>query len=157
MDATVMAQINSLVKQLVNDFPDIHFQEDVIFKWSAAERTIYYSSEEEHAKVYLLHEVAHAHLKHTDYLQDIELLQKEQEAWQYAKGVLEKTYAVPILDVQIQEALDSYRDWLHARSICPKCHSISLQNKDDTYECHLCGSNWRANSARVCALRRYSA
>ena len=56
----------------------------------------------------------------------------------------------------IQEHLDTYRDWLHARSICPSCTANGYQISSHTYECPACLHTWRVNEARICALRRYS-
>lgn len=103
----------------------------------------------------LLHETAHALLSHTDFTYDINLLKLEREAWTYAKDNLALPYKVEISESTVEQALDSYRDWLHGRSACPDCRQNGIQNSDQSYTCVACGQNWRANDARRCALRRY--
>ena len=56
----------------------------------------------------------------------------------------------------VESTLDSYRDWLHARSTCPNCQATGLQIKKQTYSCPACRHTWRVNEARICALRRFS-
>ena len=56
----------------------------------------------------------------------------------------------------IEEHLDTYRDWLHARSSCPDCTATGYQTDASTYACPACSHTWRVNEARICQLRRYS-
>lgn len=79
----------------------------------------------------------------------------ERDAWQYAKDTLGQTYDQAILDDTVEDALDSYRDWLHARSTCPACQATGIQTKKEEYKCLACRTKWRVNEARICALRRY--
>lgn len=150
-----MLSTASLVSRLTTDFPDLHFRPGDAFRWSAEEKTIYYDATS-HDNAALLHEVGHAVLTHSDYSRDIELLQMERDAWNYASTTLSAPYATTISDDTIQESLDSYRDWLHARSTCPACHATGFQTKKQQYCCPACKHNWRVNEARLCGLRRYS-
>lgn len=80
----------------------------------------------------------------------------ERDAWNRAKTQLGPQYAVDIKDSAIEQALDSYRDWLHARSTCPNCTATGFQTKKQHYSCLACGEKWRVNEARLCGLKRYS-
>jgi lipopolysaccharide biosynthesis regulator YciM len=102
----------------------------------------------------LIHELAHALLNHKNYRRDIELIEMETAAWHEAKQYGEK-YNVEIKEDVIQDHLDTYRDWLHARSSCPNCLATGYQTKHLTYECPACTHSWKVNEARLCALRRY--
>jgi hypothetical protein len=155
MDATIMPSITSLATKLQADFPAFTFTGADEFRWSPKEKTIFYDQTSDD-QASLLHELSHASLHHTDYTKDIELIEMERDAWEYATIHLAKRYAVPIDDATVQDALDTYRDWLHARSTCPHCKATGLQTKKNQYKCLVCETEWRVNDARVCALRRYT-
>lgn len=146
---------NSLLKRLIRDYPAITFQLGASFKWSARNQVLLYHLDSKNATSLLLHELAHAILGHDAYKLDIELVKIERLAWQYAKNTLAPRYEHVITDDDIEDALDSYRQWLHERSLCPDCHTSGLQTKNGTYRCLACRCHWRANDARLKALRRY--
>lgn len=147
-----MQSINSLINQLRNDFPDILFEKGDFFSWSPIKNTVYYSENEDIRL--LIHELAHAVLGHTSYDRDIELIKIETTAWEKTKELAEK-YQINIDDDFIQSNLDTYREWIHQRSICPDCHSNGLQFKKDTYECVVCRTKWTVNDSKFSALRRH--
>jgi len=78
----------------------------------------------------------------------------ERQAWDYTIKLAPK-YNVAISDDMVQLTLDSYRDWLHARSTCPNCKATGVQTEKYTYVCPACSRKWQVNEARTCALRRY--
>lgn len=148
-----MQSMLSLLKQLETDHPEVNFIPGKEFHWSPDKQVVFYDLSGEPAL--LLHEVAHATLQHARYQKDVELIALEREAWEYAKEVLSPRYSMVIEEDLVQDALDTYRDWLHARSTCPQCSSAGLQIKKSTYRCVACHSTWQVNEARSCALRRY--
>lgn len=155
MDATIMLSTTSLVNNLHRDFPTLAFTASDKFRWSPHENTIFYDhTSNDYAS--LLHEVAHAVLRHENYARDITLIEMERDAWQYAVTTLAPKYQAAIDDTVVQDSLDTYRDWLHARSICPKCKATGVQTKKSQYRCLICAAQWRVNDARICALRRYT-
>ena len=79
----------------------------------------------------------------------------EREAWDEVIKLAEK-YNVSIDPKNIQLTLDTYRDWLHKRSTCPKCQANGVQDGAKSYQCVACSHKWRVNEARICALRRYN-
>lgn len=154
MAVIIMRSIRLLIKQLRSSYPEILFEGSHEFKWSPLDKTIFYDASSDDTAC-LLHELAHATLGHSDYTRDIELIEMEAAAWQYAKDQLSPRFNVPLEEEIIQENLDTYRDWLHSRSTCPSCTATGVQTKPETYRCILCMTVWRVNSARTCALRRY--
>lgn len=150
-----MPSITSLISQLHADYPALSFEPSDEYRWIPDQKTILYLPGDNHATEQLLHELAHAVLGHNDYTKDIELIKLERDAWQYAKDTLADTYNVALTDTVIQNSLDTYRDWLHARSTCPACRATGIQTEKYLYKCLVCSSTWRANEARSCALRRY--
>lgn len=147
-----MVSIDSLIKKLRADYPQFTFTEGDIARWHHSNKTIYYTDDTST----LLHELAHACLNHTSYHRDIELLQIERDAWEYAVTYLSPRYDLPIDDVFIQDHLDTYRDWLHAKSTCPECTSTGVEVSPRHYKCLICNHSWRVNSAVDISLRRYS-
>jgi hypothetical protein len=105
-------------------------------------------------EVFLLHELGHATLGHSDYNKDIELLSLERAAWDQAE-LLAQQYNLSINENLIEDHLDTYRDWLHSRSLCPQCSFTGLQTGNAQYSCPACHAKWRVNQARTCGLKRY--
>jgi hypothetical protein len=150
-----MRSMSSLIHKLKTSHPDISFVEAEQFAWSPAARAILYNRSLPYAPLLLLHELSHASLDHQDYRRDIELIAMETAAWEKAKEHAE-TYKIRIAEGVIQDHLDTYRDWLHARSSCPNCSANGYQVEKLQYECPACTHAWKVNEARLCALRRYS-
>lgn len=155
MGAITTAQLSSNWQRITADHADFTFVVSSNARWSPNERTVYYrpiTAFDDYAGA--LHELGHALSGHYDFSQDIILLQMEREAWEKAAS-LGKKYHTPLDTERIETALDTYRDWLHARSRCPACSGTGIQRTDGQYRCVLCSSQWRANDARQCELRRY--
>ena len=149
-----MVTITSLAKDISQDYPAIILLPAESFSWIPTKSTLSYDPQGD--ADYLLHELAHAILGHTSYHRDIDLLRIERDAWEYAKLNLSAQYHLLISDEIIQGALDSYREWLHARSICPACSAVGLQISAHQYSCPACFQQWTVNEARTCQLRRYT-
>lgn len=154
MDVTIMLSTASLIKKLKAAYPQFQFKQSDDYLWSPSEQTVYFADDKDNCE-YLLHELSHGLLEHADYNYDVELIAMERAAWDKATA-LAKDYNLAINDDAIESNLDSYRDWLHARSTCPACKAVGLQTKKLTYSCPACSNRWRVNEARVCALRRFS-
>jgi len=150
-----MPSIFSLLSKLRCDFPAINFASGNEFYWSSSTQTVFYNEGSDETAL-LLHELAHGLLGHVAYRRDVELLAIERQAWDYAITELAPRYAIKITEDDIEHALDSYRDWLHARSTCPNCHATGIQTGQKQYRCLACHKIWSVNEARQCALRRYT-
>lgn len=153
MAATTTQPIKKLIARLKQDYPDIRFKKGDDCSWSHTTGRITYIDNDDCCP-YLLHELAHAQLGHTNYKLDIELIVQESLAWDKAMCEFSLTYSVPIGPQLIQDALDTYREWLYARSTCPKCQQTGIQNQTSAYVCINCRCSWHPNDARKCALRR---
>lgn len=141
----------ALLDQLQLDFPKVHFAGGEQFFWSPKDQTVFYDAKKlnEPGRWALLHELSHCLLRHTTYKTDFELLQLEVAAWHKAEA-LAVTYGLKIDQNHIQNCLDTYRDWLHARSECPSCSEHGLQTNSTTYTCLNCHTEWKVSSARFC-------
>lgn len=155
-----MAAINSssnttlhkIISALQGDFSTISFVEHDTFLWSPKNSTVYIdsaASPSQSSRWTLLHEFAHGLLDHQDYTSDLELLWLETAAWEEAKR-LQKYYDKnnPIDEDHIQDCLDTYRDWLYARSRCPRCEQTGLQVNPKRYYCINCSQHWVVSQAR---------
>ena len=144
---------NRLVTRIQNDYPMFKFAPSDKAYWSPTEQKIYYTNDD----IQTLHELGHAISGHSEYRQDIELLQIERAAWDKAQE-LAPAYELEINDDTIEQALDTYRDWLHQRSRCPKCGQTGLQNADTlNYRCPNCQHTWRATTGKTAQTKRLSA
>ncbi len=144
--------MNKLVIKLKKDYPDIKFSAGKRFTWSPEDKMVVFKTSALINKVAvwsLLHEVGHALLGHTIYDNDFHLLKLEVEAWQKAEELGIK-YSHPIDSEHIQDCLDTYRDWLYKRSLCPACSTSSLQVDERTYRCFNCGTEWHVSKSRLC-------
>ena len=151
-----MLSTHSLLPKLEKDYPQLFFSPGNRFAWSPDVKTVFYDQSDSGNVSLLLHELAHGLLEHHDYSKDIELVAMESEAWDKAVEIA-PSYGIDITDETIQDTLDTYREWLHARSSCPKCDATGYQSGKSEYTCVACSHVWRVNEARICALRRYSA
>ena len=152
MAATTTPPISWVVEQLLGKYPDLLLQAGDDFSWRPDTQTITYPTDGEAAT--LLHEVGHALLEHKEYARDIKLIGMETAAWEKARHIA-KTLAISLDEDLIESHLDSYRDWLHARSRCISCGQTGVETSKRHYTCLACGSTWRVNDARQCQLKRY--
>lgn len=147
--------MHSLLPKLTTDFPAFAFTPGERFAWSPSEQTVFYNESDPSNVALLIHELAHGLLEHRRYARDIELIAMETAAWDKTLELASK-YAVKIPLADVDANLDTYRDWMHARSTCPNCDATGYQTKKDTYSCVACGGSWRVNEARLCGLKRYA-
>ena len=137
MVATTTVSKN-LLNNLRRDFPDITFAPSEEFRWSPSTNTVFYAGTHSDDLPLLLHETAHGVLGHTGYVYDIDLVKLERDAWSKAQELGER-YGVIIDEGTVEDALDTYRDWLHSRSLCPACQQNGAQTAPETYSCVPCG------------------
>lgn len=152
--------METFVNRLRLDFPQLTFSPGQSYYWCPATREIFYKNIAEvrrSDKWALLHEVSHALLEHTAYKTDWELLNLEVAAWDKAQ-VLAHDYRLSISGDYIQDCLDTYRDWLYRRCVCPRCGTQNLQQDDGScYQCYNCHTEWRVSASRFTrAYRRKS-
>lgn len=148
--------MDKLIARLRNEFPDLIFTPGQQFYWSPETGEIFYKAKAggQHAVWSLLHETGHALLGHESYKADFELLRLEVAAWERARG-LAADLGLKIDEDHIQDCLDTYRDWLYKRSICPACTTKCLQQGDFVhYRCFNCHTSWRVTASRFCRAYR---
>lgn len=148
--------MDRLIETLSAKFPKLRFTAGKQFSWSPETGEIFYKrgGSGRRAEWSLLHETGHALLGHRSYKADFELLRLELEAWECARELGRET-GIDIDEDHIQDCLDTYRDWLYKRSICPSCGTKCLQQDDYThYNCFNCRTVWRVSASRFARAYR---
>lgn len=128
-----------ILKQLQADYPELRWRVGRKFAYRAP-RTIYYEEEVTEVGEYnlrSLHELGHALLGHCGYRADLERLKIERAAWEKARELCPR-YGVEYDEEFVEQQLDSYRDWLHRRSKCPRCGLTRYQTSAGDYRCPGC-------------------
>lgn len=148
--------MEQLLERLRRAFPSINYKRGQTFCWSPPGREVFYVlyATDPNASRSLLHETSHALLDHASYRSDVELLLLEVAAWEKTK-MLAQQFDVNISEDHIQDCLDTYRDWLYARSICPQCANKSLEQPTlGRYRCFNCHITWKVTPSRFCRAYR---
>lgn len=141
--------MDKLIAKLTGKFPQLVFKPGQQFSWSPGKGEIIYKiSGDKTATWSLLHETGHALLGHQRFKADMELLRLEAAAWEQACQ-LGRELGIKIDEDHIQDCLDTYRDWLHRRSLCPTCATSGIQQEDYAhYRCFNCRTVWRVSHNR---------
>jgi hypothetical protein len=150
-----MHSTHTLIETLAEAYPAFTLEASDHFEWQPSNATILYDLDDPLFEARLLHELGHATLGHSSYDRDVDLIAMERDAWQIARMELAPRFNVAIPGEAIHHDMDTYREWLHARSTCPHCGSNGIQIKKRDYKCVTCLKTWRVNEARTCSLRRY--
>ncbi len=148
--------MQEVTKTLSEQFPHLSFKAGRGFYWSAPTGEVVYSrsAQGDQAIWSLLHETSHALLTHQSYGNDFELIEMEVAAWEHAKGLASRLGLPTIDEGHLQDCLDTYRDWLHKRCVCPNCGTKSLQSTSQAYRCFNCSTQWRVTPSRFCRTYR---
>lgn len=150
--------MDDVIADLKARFPKLKFVAGRQFSWSPETGEIVYEAGRSGRRAVwsLLHETGHALSRHESYKADFELLRLEVAAWERARE-LAAEIGTKIDEDHIQNSLDTYRDWLYKRSICPTCGTKCLQQPDfKHYRCFNCHTVWRVTASRFCRVYRRS-
>lgn len=149
--------ITSLINALQSHVPQVTFVADTNYYWSPQDNAVHYDERDDQVEAQwsLLHEAGHALMEHRKYYSDIELVQMELEAWEKAQ-MLASDLHITIDPDHIEDCLDSYRDWLYKRSLCPDCRLCGIQTTQSTYRCLFCHKQWSVSNDRFCRPYRRS-
>ena len=159
MVATTMPSnlTNSIIEAIRAMLPDGHqITPGTAFYWSPQTKTIHVRLDKlssQHGQLALLHEASHALLGHTSYRTDVGLLKLEVAGWEKAKELAHELN-IKVDENHIEDCLDTYRNWLYARSSCPSCHISGLQTASNQYECANCLRVWQVSASRFCRVYR---
>lgn len=124
-------------QRLQADFPDLRFTFGRKFAFRPPKTIVMEPENGRFWRLLLFHEVGHAVLGHRDFGTDVERLKMEVAAWEKARELAE-IYAVEFDEGMMEAELDTYRDWLHRKSRCPKCGLTRYQASGGEYHCPRC-------------------
>ena len=136
--------------------PAITFTSGDAFMWSAHDSAVTYPAGATNAVSFaysLLHEIGHGLLGHDAFANDLELTMLERDAWDKAVEISAQIDIV-IPDDHIEACMDTYRDWLYTRSLCPHCHQCGIQMARTEYSCAFCRHSWTVSASRLCRVTR---
>lgn len=148
--------MEQILGELRAKFPTFSFVAGSSFCWSPERKEICFNSTNfKPSHIWsLFHETGHALLEHQTYRTDLELVRLEVAAWERAR-LLAQEFNIEIENDHIQDCLDTYRDWLNKRSICPTCSHKSLQQGERlSYRCFNCRTVWQVTPSRFCRAYR---
>ena len=131
-----MLDSDRLYKRLVKDFPALTFRTGRTFSYRRGAITINPSDPAAH--LLTLHELAHAILEHSSAPKTIDRLTHERDAWEYVKNTLAPRYKIAYNRHLAAAHLATYQDYLHKKSLCPKCRQPRLETKPDRWYCPYC-------------------
>ena len=133
-----MGANTNFIQIIQRDFPDLNFKSSSRFRFHPP-KTIYYNldTSSDIFILQLLHELGHALSGHTNFNLDINRLKMEREAWNKAWSLC-KVYRITYDPDFVEDALDTYRDWLHKKSLCKACGLTRVQSLDGEYHCPRC-------------------
>lgn len=143
--------MENVIDHITSQLPGVQIISGTSLFWSPKNKTITYRKDRhQETDIWgLYHEAGHAKLGHTKYTSDVELLQMEVAAWDIAVDMATGTNHV--IDYEyIQDCLDTYRDWLHQRSTCPRCGIVSFETQTGHYDCFNCNKTWSVSTSRLC-------
>ena len=146
------------LEYIISMYSAINFTPGDSFSWSAGDNTVYYPKSkpfDDYFRYSLLHEIGHAELMHNNFTNDLSLLSMERDAWEKSKQIAQR-FGTAIDDEHIETCMDTYRDWLYARSLCPNCHQCGLQTSKTAYGCAFCDHAWKVSESRMCKVTRRS-
>lgn len=145
--------LNELIDVLEHDFPGLSILLSEKSYWDPQNRTIFINPSQLNPTWSLMHEIGHMKLNHTQYKFDVELVLLETQAWSESRKISPQ-YGINIDTEYIEDCLDSYRDWLHRRSLCPECGLNGIQDNSLAYNCLNCANKWRVGKSRFCRAYR---
>ena len=125
-----------LLDKIKCDYPSLKFRAGKKFAFRPP-KTVVVGPAEPNDSLLLLHELGHALSSHTDFKTGVDRLRMEREAWDKARELAAK-YEVEFDEEFAQSELDTYREWLHKKSRCPKCGLTRFQDASSVYHCPRC-------------------
>lgn len=131
----------AFLDKVIATFPDLVYKPNKKFTFRP-KRTIYYEEKNKNFPLLLLHETAHALLKHRSYKTSLERLTIERDAWEKTRSLCKK-FTLPFDTDFAEQNLDTYRDWLHQKTLCKVCGSTCLELGSESLYCPFCQKSYK--------------
>ena len=136
-----------LIEQLIQDYPDFCFRTGKKFAFrfafgaKNAKPTVFLGPPQPYFALQTLHELAHGLCGHKDWSNCISRLKCEREAWERAKTLFfkyQKLIPDPWNEDFVETSLDTYRNWVHQKTLCPVCGLTRFQDENGIFHCPEC-------------------
>lgn len=126
----------AFLNKIITAFPEFIYKPGKKFIFRP-KKTIYYEEKSSNFPLLLLHETAHALLKHYSFATSLERLTLERDAWKKTHALCKK-FAQPFDADFAEKNLDTYRDWLHQKTLCKVCGLTCLELNSESLFCPFC-------------------
>lgn len=126
----------AFLNSLVASFPELSFKPGKKFLFRP-KKTVFYAEENKNFPLLLLHETAHALLGHFSFSTELERLTIERDAWEKTRSLC-ADFALPFDEEFAEANLDTYRDWLHQKTLCKTCGLTCLEVDSESLYCPFC-------------------
>lgn len=136
MDVIFMENSINFLEEVKSAYPEFNFKPGKRFSFRP-QKTIIYPKTKNNFELLLLHELGHALNGDFSFKTDVERLKIESNAWEKARE-LANSFQIAFDEDLAQQELDSYRNWLHQKSLCKKCGLTRYQTPDGIYHCPHC-------------------
>ena len=126
----------AFLETLKKSYPDFSFKPGRKFLFRP-KTSIFYLETNENFRLLLLHELSHALLGHFSFDRSLERLQIERDAWEKTRALCEELN-VPFDNSLAEAELNTYRDWVHQKTLCKTCGLSCLEVSSESLYCPFC-------------------
>lgn len=126
----------AFLETIQTSYPEYNFHPGQKFLFRPP-KTINYLESDDNFRLLLLHELAHALLGHFSYQKSLERLQIERDTWEKTRELC-KFYSIPFDETLAEAELDTYRDWVHQKTLCKTCGLSCLEVSSESLYCPFC-------------------
>ncbi|MBR5389409.1 hypothetical protein IK146_02525 [Candidatus Saccharibacteria bacterium] len=126
----------AFLNMLQESYPDYVFKPGRKFLFRPP-KSIYYLESDENFRLLILHELAHALLGHYTFDRSLERLQIERDAWAKTRELCQ-LHSIPYDDNLAETELNTYRDWVHQKTLCKRCGLSCLEVSSESLYCPFC-------------------
>ena len=126
----------TFLESIKKSYPDFAFRPGHKFLFRPP-KTIRYIESDENFRLLLLHELAHAILGHFSFDRSLERLQIERDAWAKTRELC-SLYSIPFDEEFAEAELNTYRDWVHQKTLCKHCGLSCLEVSSESLYCPFC-------------------
>ncbi len=131
----------AFLKELQENYPNFVFKPGHKFLFRP-KKTIYYIEANDNFRLLLLHELAHALLEHFSFDRSLERLEIERDAWEKTQKLC-VIYNIPFDEKLAESELNTYRDWVHQKTLCKTCGLTCLEVSSESLYCPFCQKTYK--------------
>ena len=136
-ESSLLSEKNrTFLKMIIEAYPNLTFKPGRKFLFRPP-KSIHYLETDENFRFLLLHELAHALLGHYTFDRSLERLQIERDAWAKTRELC-CLYSIPFDDNLAEAELNTYRDWVHQKTLCKHCGLSCLEVSSESLYCPSC-------------------